>query len=268
MKTLFALLTLASACTTQAVDDTITVRFDVVVPDVDLNCVETDTDDLDPETQERTAGFVYEYGDGTCWVSGYYRGAILDFDELRASLPDGVRDVVWTDVSITFDDLDLAIDGLDTLPAGTYFELGAAVTTDSGLDALERTPTGTEAGINTATALLTHLEVGDPSRLFRLFTPNIGLSAPLSVTGLTASLGQAIDQQIAGREGVADLFNQAYASDDENLYILAGTQILIDPAVLPETPSDLTLGVELTLDYAANAEINLLGAASGAAAAE
>ena len=262
-------LVLATGCTTQAVDDTLTVSVDLVVPDVDLSCVEDATDVADAETLERQSSFVSVYTAEDdreyCRVYGYYRGPILNFDELRDGLPGGVQDVIWTDVQVQVTGLDVAVDNMAELPQGSNLFLGGLVETTRGIGAFENLP-GTPPARDLVNEVIDYQRSGGDGALFSVeMLGGQALSQDVPLSNLVDLVGGLVSLQTGASGSLADTFNAAYESGESDLFVLTGAYLWLDRSSLPEDPSDLTLTVDLRVDYTANAKVNLIGLAGDGA---
>ncbi|MEM6928841.1 MAG: hypothetical protein AAF602_18020 [Myxococcota bacterium] len=259
--TTIATLTLtATACTTQAVDDSIDVSFDIVVPDVDLNCVQNLTDETRDE--QRSIGLVVPTEDGaSCIVAGYFRDSIVDFRELAAELPGGVRDFVWTDVALQLADFDVTVENVTDVSRGTVFRMGAAVGTESDIPAFEQASTGDDRGFGAIGETLQHTQEDEPGTLFASFSPLDGLANPVPLDALVGLLEAGVTTQVADSANLAETFNLAYQTGARDLYVYGAVLFEIETATLPTVPSDVAVRMDFTLDYTANAKINLVSAA-------
>ncbi|MEM6926891.1 MAG: hypothetical protein AAF602_08195 [Myxococcota bacterium] len=280
MKTtsLLALLPLAvfaNACGTQAVDDTLSVTVDLTVEDVDVSCTANSSDLEDPDDEERQTGLVapenlFARGTGTCTALAYYRGSILNFDELEAELPEGVDNPEWTSMEVVVNGLTIDFEGISSLPIGTYFEFGALVGTEDDIPRFESQSYGytndEAAGVTVARVAHADYNSGprDRGTLYAGYTSPDGFATPIPV-GLVVDFAEtAINEAEARGSDLTALFNDAYTNDARDLYVFAGGGIVVDPAVLPADPSDLTFTLDMDINYEANVDVNFLRAAQGA----
>ncbi|MEN0062820.1 MAG: hypothetical protein AAGA48_11765 [Myxococcota bacterium] len=262
LATVVPLALFANACTTQAVDDTINFSFDIEIEDVDFNCVENDSDVI--EDKERSIGFTTTSNYASlewCRVGGYYRGPVLSFQELNDSIPGGVREFLWTDVNVVLNSFDVNISNVDTVVQGSYFLMGAETGTESDIPTIENDEYGYDGGLAIPSRLAVRSRDGAAGTLFAAYTPNAGLSKPIALDTLVSLVGGQLTTEVADSRNLADVFNAAYASGDEDLYVFGSGVLEVPKTSLPKTPGDITIGVDMTLEYQANAKINLIGAA-------
>ncbi|MEO0605739.1 MAG: hypothetical protein AAF211_30180 [Myxococcota bacterium] len=269
------LAALTNACATQAVDDSLSVTVDLTVEDVDLSCTTNSSDLEDPDDKERQTGLVesqnlFARGTGTCTALAYYRGSILNFDELEADLPEGVENPEWTSIEVEVNGLTIDFEGVPEMPAGTYYEFGALVGTEDDISRFESQSYGyaNDEGAGVRVARIAHADYDTGTRdrgtLYAGYTLPEGFATPVPV-GLIVDFAEAkINAANARGSDLTALFNDAYANDAEDLYVFAGGGIAIDPAVLPAEPSDLTFTLDMDIAYEANVDVNFLRAARGA----
>ncbi len=260
---------LANACTTtQSVNDTIRTTVDLTVENVDVSCTDDVSEIVDEETMERISGSVDADvpfdGETYCVVFGYYRGPVLNFDELRNDLPEGVEEVTWSSVDVTIDELAVDVDNITELPTGGFFGLGLAATSEDRLldfELLEPNDLGENGFVGRD--MLGQVRLGTPGSLL-LVESEAALATPLPLDQLAQ---QVIDESAMPGDAtaVADVFNQAFANGAQDLYVLGGAYFATIQDTLPETPSDVTLTLDLSIGYEADARVDLLGAARGAA---
>ncbi|MEM6928337.1 MAG: hypothetical protein AAF602_15495 [Myxococcota bacterium] len=255
---LLALIT--GACTTQSVDDTLRVSLDLRISDVDVNCTPNVSDDED--AKERIGGFVQPRQSGTgesCYTAGYYRSAILNFDELAADLPGGVDELTWTSVSGDGRDVDHTNEGVTEIPRGSFYAVGAIAGTQDDIATYESG--GFEEDRETddpATRVVLDSVFSDSSE--HVLVGWGGNADPdLPIDSLAADLEGA---QVASGDpaDLAALFNDAYTSGAEDLYVFGATVFHVRMEDLPPDPVEIEIRVDLDVDYAASAEVDLLGA--------
>lgn len=264
---LFAIAPLALstvACTTeQAVDGSIRVTLDLTVQDVDLNCITNVTDDLDKKTNERVTGSVLAIRSGDCRLYAHYRAPVLNFDDLRDDLPDGVDEVIWTSVDVELERITPTVENVTALPVGTDFWLGLAATSEDGIDAFETfdDPNGKYnndwAGLN----VLRATKASTTGTLLHVQDFDIPAALPLDdlVDSLITNSTTTTDPAV-----IADIFNDAFESGASDLYVIGGSYLAIPLDQLPKAPSDVSLEVEALISYQASAKVNLLQVAQSA----
>jgi len=246
------------ACTTQqAVDDSIAVELDITIEDVDLNCVEDDVDEIDADSMERIASVVQTSKNGlACRVWGFYRTPVLDFEDLRDSLPEGVDEVTWTSVTLEIDEISPVISNFEGFPFGTGFAAGLAAATEDDLAAFEDSRDQPANSVMAATST-------DRAGTLANIGFQVNVTPELPLDELVATVF-ANETTIGDPDVLAGIFNDAFASGAEDLYVLGGAYFSIPIDALPKKPSDITLQVDATISYEANAKVNLLDAAQSA----